>query len=200
MSGQNLTASAVGFFFCPAARHIRRFSRITPGTPAPVPVAAQRFFPGSQSGKSQPAFSVLPARPTSEGAYFPLKGGLVLDIQQKSWAIRPAFSEHFGSQTGPNLPVLPGLTQQNLCYFVAFIGFKINHWLSSANERIRASPAHKILVLFRLASTVPPFPVRAKQSYTQPPGLSTANFYTLRRPAAARRRFCLLSSCLSASA
>lgn len=33
------------------------------------------------------------------------------------------------------------LTQQNLCHFVAFIGFQKNHWPWSANERIRsASP------------------------------------------------------------
>jgi len=76
-----------------------------------------------------------------------------------------------------NLP----LTQQNLCYFVAFALVSIISRLLTAN--LRSPPArpglcvNKIMVLCRLCSC-PPFCDIAISCYTMPPGLST-NLYAL---------------------
>ena len=102
-----------------------------------------------------------------------------LDIRQKKLGHKPSFfREHFASQTGPNLPGIHGLTQQNLCHFVAFIAFKINHWLCSANERIRAYPGPQNNGFVSFGLRCSSFPVRAEIWYTTAPGLSTESLHS----------------------
>ena len=65
--------------------------------------------------------------------------------------------------------------------------------------RVRVCASTKYWFCFVCAAASFPC-VLANPSYTMRPGLSTGFLYTLRLPAAARRRRVLLSSCLSASA
>jgi hypothetical protein len=49
-----------------------------------------------------------------------------LDIRQKKQGRSPAFVRIIAQQNRALLPGSIGLTQQNLCHFVAFIGFQKN--------------------------------------------------------------------------
>lgn len=127
-----------GLLFLPSAPHLgepfRRsvLANRRPG-PRPAVLRPNDFAASAQSCFCQLVFSARRAP---------------LDIRtserQKS---RPAACT--AGQQNPNnpspgmapFPLFHRLTQQNLCHFVAFIGFQKNHWLCSANERIQSLTA-----------------------------------------------------------
>ena len=98
-----------GSFF---ARSVPNFSHGSLSAAGPRALAPQRFFPGSQSGNCQPGF---PRR--SRQAHF-----FALDIRKGGVYTPPLFCSA-ANRNVPRQHHFTALTQQNLCYFVAFVRY-----------------------------------------------------------------------------